>query len=135
MPGSIGFEEQKSVRLGRGAGRSGHWTWLRAMAGIDGAAAAGDAAAHQQPDLTPTERVHQVPACLPAHPSSSHSSLPSDPPAQTRRGGCLLVLLFPWGSVGWSVRWVLPAAASEDLFVRRSFLELDMRFCLLRKPR
>ena len=49
-----------SARLGRGGGRSGHWScahWLRAMAGID---AGEGAAAAPPPELSPQQRIEQV---------------------------------------------------------------------------
>jgi hypothetical protein len=48
-----------SVRLGRGGGRSGHWScahWLRAMAGID----AGEGAPAPPPEMSPQQRIEQV---------------------------------------------------------------------------
>lgn len=61
-------------RLGRGGGRSGHWScthWLRAMAGID----AGEGAAAAPPEMSPEQRIEQVRRV------SAWGPLPSLPPS------------------------------------------------------
>jgi hypothetical protein len=60
-----------AARLGRGGGRSGHWScahWLRAMAGID--AGEGAAAAAPPPEMTPEQRIQQVRRVSPSAPTS-----------------------------------------------------------------